>query len=80
MEIICNYFLFILLFQPIEELYNCNNPNTIGENLHLLCNWQDVDFVVNSKGNRVLKKYKQDDNFIKAHYRRKYWSNNDKNR
>ena len=67
------YLIGLLLFQPVEEIYNCNHPNTIGENIHLVCNWVDEDFVKLNNGNRVLKLKRKKDNFVKAHYRRKYW-------
>ena len=70
----------LLLFQPIEELYTCNNPNTIDNNQQLLCNWIDQDFRVNKHGDRVLKKQNNNDNFIKAYYRNKYWRDHAKNR
>ena len=41
--------------------------------MHLLCNWVDEDFVKLNNGNRVLKLKRKKDNFVKAHYRRKYW-------
>ena len=49
------YLIGLLLFQPVEEIYNCNHPNTIGENVHLLCNWVEEDFVKLNNGNRVLR-------------------------
>jgi len=77
MHVLESYFMALVLFQPIEELYTCNHPNTIDNNQQFLCNWVDTDFIRNRNGDRVLKKYNQDDNFIKAYYRRKYWSRND---
>ena len=74
------YIIFIICIQPIEELYTCNHPNTIDNNQQLVCNWTDQDFRVNKYGDRVLKKENNNDNFIKAYYRKKYWSNNVKNR
>ena len=61
------------MFQPVEEIYNCNHPNTIGENMHLLRNWVDEDFVKLNNGNRVLRLKREKDNFVKAYYRRQYW-------
>lgn len=80
MQVLESYFMALVLFQPIEELYTCNHPNTIDNNQQLLCNWTDQDFRVNKYGDRVLKKQNNNDNFIKAYYRKKYWSNNVKDR
>tara|TARA_R100000781_G_C4052160_1_gene118015 strand:- start:120 stop:383 length:264 start_codon:yes stop_codon:yes gene_type:complete len=72
-EVISNYLVFLLIFQPIEEIYTCNNPNTIGvENLHLLCDWTKDDFI-EYEGANVLKPYDANDNKIKAFYRNKWW-------
>ena len=49
------YFIGLLLFQPIEEIYTCNHPNTIDNNQQLLCNWTDADFVKLNDGTRVLR-------------------------
>ena len=67
------YFKGLLLFQPIEEIYTCNHPNTIDNNQQLLCNWTDADFVKLNDGTRVLRPKRKKDNFVKAYYRRKYW-------
>ena len=67
------FFIGLLLFQPVEEIYNCNHPNTIGDNVHLICVWTDEDFIRLNNGNRVLRPKKKKDNFVKAHYRKKYW-------
>ena len=68
------YLIGLLLFQPIEEIYTCNHPNTIGKDLpHFFCDWEDQDFVATRDGGRVLRPKRKKDNFIKAHYRRKYW-------
>ena len=70
------YLYFMLIMQPIDELYTCNNPNTIDEDgLHLLCDWEDKDFVTLKNGDRVLRPKRKIDNFIKAYYRKKYWIN-----
>ncbi len=69
------YLIGLLLFQPVEEIHNCNNPNTLGEAIHLICVWTDEDFVKTRDGGRVLRPKRKKDNFIKAHYRRKYWDN-----
>jgi hypothetical protein len=67
------YLISLLLFQPIEEIHNCNHPNTLGEAVHLICVWTDHDFVNMNDGTRVLRPKRKMDNFIKAYYRRKYW-------
>ena len=66
------YLYFLLAFQPFEEWYHCNHPNTSSELLHFACNWKEDDFIKN--GDMVfLKKEKSDDNKIKKHFRDKYW-------
>ena len=69
------YYLVIgLFFHGIEEIYTCNNPNTLGnEQLHVLCDWEDKDFIVYPDGRRILRPKRKKDNFIKAYYRRKHW-------
>ena len=67
------YLIGLLLFLPVEEIYNCNHPNTLGDAAHLICVWTDEDFVKLNNGNRVLKLKRKKDNFVKAYYRRKYW-------
>lgn len=72
-EVITNYFILLLLLQPIEEIYTCNNPNTIGDVPHFICNWEDKDFINYPNGKRILRPYRKKDNFIKAYYRRKHY-------
>jgi len=70
------YFILLVTFHSIEEIYTCNNPNTLGnENLHMLCNWNDDDFIQYPDGERLLRPKRKKDNFIKAYYRKKYWIN-----
>ena len=61
------------MFQPVEEIHNCNNPNTLGKVPHIVCVWTDEDFVKTKNGDRVLRPKRAKDNFIKAYYREKYW-------
>ena len=72
-EVITNYFILLLLLQPIEEIYTCNNPNTLGDVPHFICDWEDKDFKNLQNGDRVLRRYMKKDNFIKRYYRNKYW-------
>ena len=69
------YYLVISLFlHGAEEIYTCNNPNTIGtDQSHVLCDWEDLDFITLRNRDRVLRPKRKKDNFIKAYYRRKYW-------
>ena len=67
------YFAVLLLFQPIEEIHNCNNPNLIERVPHFMCVWEKEDFYLTKSKKLVLRKKRKADNFIKAHYRRKYW-------
>ena len=72
--VVGNYLLALLLFQPVEEIYNCNNPNLKGtQNLHLICDWNPEDFYRNTSNELVLRPKRKKDNLIKAHYRKKYW-------
>ena len=72
-EVITNYFILLLLLQPIEEIYTCNNPNTLGDVPQFICDWEDKDFKNLQNGDRVLRRYMKKDNFIKRYYRNKYW-------
>lgn len=68
------YLIVLLVIHPIEEIYTCNNPNTIGsEQIHMLCDWEDEDFIYYPDGKRVLRPKRKKDNIIKAYYRRKHW-------
>ena len=71
-EVVSNYLVFLLLLQPIEECYNCNNPNTIGNTPHIICNWEESDFV-EYRGKNYLKLENKNDNFFERYYRKKYW-------
>ena len=75
-DIVATYFLVLLAFQPIEEIHNCNNPNTIGSVPHVLCVWTDKDFVALKNGGRILRPKRKADNSIKAYYREKWWREN----
>ena len=72
-EVVQYYFIALLMFQPIEEIHNCNHPNTLGIAPHLVCVWTEEDFVITKNNKRVLRPKRDKDNFIKAHYRKKYW-------
>ena len=70
------YLVLMLILQTGDEFYTCNHPNTISkDNLHILCDWEDLDFVGLRDGTRVLRPKRQKDNPIKAMYRKKYWDN-----
>ena len=68
------YLILLLIIQPIEEIHNCNHPNTLGTAPHMVCVWTDEDFIVQKDKTRILRPKRKKDNFIKAHYRRKYWN------
>tara|TARA_Y100001963_G_scaffold141631_1_gene210060 strand:+ start:367 stop:612 length:246 start_codon:yes stop_codon:yes gene_type:complete len=72
-NIIAHYTLAMILFQPIEEIHNCNNPNLIGAVPHYVCDWNEEDFFTNTSGQKILRPKRKKDNKIKAHYREKYW-------
>ena len=72
-EVMGYYYLALVLFQPIEELHNCNNPNLIGIVPHYVCVWDEDDFYTSVSGKQVLRPKRQKDNRIKAYYRNKYW-------
>lgn len=73
-EIMGYYFAALLIFQPIEEIHNCNNPNLIGIVPNVVCDWEEKDFYRTKSNKLVLRKKRKADNFIKAYYRRKYWN------
>jgi len=74
-EVVGYYFAFLLFLQPIEEFYTCNNPNTISNGIHILCEWEDEDFKELPNGDRVLKRRRLTDSFVKEYYRYRYWKN-----
>tara|TARA_R110002020_G_C16112585_1_gene759672 strand:+ start:148 stop:378 length:231 start_codon:yes stop_codon:yes gene_type:complete len=73
-DVVSVYLLALLLFQPIEEIHNCNNPNLKGIVPHYVCDWDEDDFYTNLNGQKVLRPKRKKDNKIKAHYRKKYWN------
>ena len=73
--VVSYYFMLLILLQPIEEIHNCNNPNTIGIIPHYVCDWDEADFYTNVNGKKILRPKRKKDNKIKAYYRAKYWSN-----
>ena len=75
-DVVSVYLLALLLFQPIEEIHNCNNPNLTGIVPHYVCDWDADDFYTNLNGQKVLRQKRKKDNAIKAHYRSKYWNGN----
>ena len=67
------YLVISLFFHGVEEIYTCNNPNTLGnEQLHILCDWEDADFIDYPDGRRKLRPKRKKDNMIKSYYRRKH--------
>ena len=67
------YLVISLFFHGVEEIYTCNNPNTLGnEQLHILCDWEDKDFIDYPDGRRKLRPKRKKDNMIKSYYRRKH--------
>ena len=73
-DVVSTYLLVLLLFQPIEEIHNCNNPNLVGIVPHYVCDWDSDDFYTNLNGQKILRPKRKKDNIIKAHYRSKYWN------
>ena len=74
---VMSYYLFtLILFQPIEEIHNCNNPNLIGIVPHYVCVWDEDDFYTNITGKQILRPVRKKDNKTKAYYRAKYWRDN----
>ena len=73
--VVSYYFMLLIFLQPIEEIHNCNNPNTIGIIPHYVCDWDEDDFYTNVNGKKILRPKRKKDNKIKAYYRAKYWSN-----
>lgn len=74
-DVVSGYLLFLLIMQPVEEVYNCNHPNLVGnQRYHALCYWEEDDFYTNIKDKKILRPKRKKDNRIKAYYRRKYWN------
>ena len=77
MTMLSNYLLFLVVFQPFEEYYNCLHPNLDSELLHFACTWEKEDFERVGKKN-VLKKKRDTDNKYEAWGRQQYWNRVDK--
>jgi len=74
LEVVGYYLCFtIFIIQPIEEIHNCNNPNTIGNYPHIFCEWSDKDFIEYPDGKRRLRPKRKVDNVVKAYYRKRYY-------
>ena len=67
-----NYLLFLMAFQPLEEYYNCLHPNLVSELPHIVCEWEEEDFIKVGK-KTILRKEREEDNKFEAWGRRKYW-------
>ena len=71
-DMFLNYLLFLIAFQPFEEYYNCAHPNVVSELPHLVCTWEEEDFIKIDK-RWVLKRQRDTDNKYKAWGRKQYW-------
>ena len=67
------YLLAHLLFQPIEEIHNCNNPNLIEKVPHFVCVWEEEDFYTTISGKKILRQQRQKDNYFERKARKQYW-------
>ena len=67
------YLLANLLFQPIEEIHNCNNPNLIEKVPHFVCVWEEEDFYTTISGKKILRQQRQKDNYFERKARKQYW-------
>ena len=72
-EIMGYYFAVLLIFQPIEEIHNCNNPNLIERVPHLMCVWEEEDFYTTTSGKKALRPKRKKDNYFKQKARERYW-------
>ena len=73
-EVMLKYVIAMIIMQPVEEIYNCNNPNLVGnQRHHTLCDWNEDDFYTNVNGQKILRPKRKKDNKIKAYYRKRYW-------
>lgn len=72
-DIMAYYLLANLLFQPIEEIHNCNNPNLIEKTPHFLCVWEEEDFYTTTTGKKVLRPKRKKDNYFERKARQRYW-------
>ena len=66
--VVSYYFMLLILLQPIEEIHNCNNPNTIRIIPHYVCDWDEDDFYTNVNGKKILRPKRKKDNKIKSYY------------
>ena len=76
-NVIANYLLFLIAFQPLEEYYNCTHPNTTSELVHFVCTWEEDDFIQIGK-RWVLKRERDTDNKYEAWGRNQYWKRKEK--
>ena len=70
-DVIGYWFVFVLALQPFEEWYNCNHPSE-NNRLHLVCDWDEQDYI-NYQDIYILRKEVKEDNKIKAYYRNKHY-------
>ena len=73
LDVVTYYLLANILFQPIEEIHNCNNPNLIGIVPHYVCVWEEEDFYTTTSGKKALRPKRKKDNYFKQKARERYW-------
>ena len=66
------YFSVLLVFHPIEENWNYNNPRPYPKKQYVLVNWNKGDFKMVDDKLQLMKKHMHDEP-IKAKARRKNW-------
>ena len=72
-DVVAHYLLFLVVFQPLEEYYNCAHPNNFSDLPHLVCTWEDEDFeIINER--KFLKKEREGDNRYEIWGRQEYWN------
>ena len=63
-----------LIFTPLEEIYNLNNPSYKPNRQFILCNWKPDDFHHISNRQWVLKTYGTNDGYFKNKARKKFYN------
>ena len=72
------YIALSISFVLVGEGLNCSYPLHDGdyENSGMICQWEHDDFYYDSDSCKwVLKKIDEDDNWVEAISRKKYWKN-----
>jgi hypothetical protein len=66
------YLSTIVIFTPVNEIWNYNNPRPYPKSIYVFVNWDEGDFKTVNGKLELMKKHMHD-NPLKAKARARYW-------